>query len=108
LISIERIRADTPAASRLAYLHNAGAALMPVSVAEAMKQHIDLESEIGGYAAADRESRRLESVYGSVARLLNAAPDEIALMENATVAWQMAFYALPFRQGDRILTAEAE
>ncbi|MBN9261477.1 MAG: aminotransferase class V-fold PLP-dependent enzyme, partial [Hyphomicrobium sp.] len=47
-------------------------------------------------------------VYGSVARLLNAAPDEIALMENATVAWQMAFYALQFQPGDRILTAQAE
>lgn len=81
---------------------------MPTVVVEAMKRHIDLESEIGGYAAADRESDRLEAVYGSVARLLNAAHDEIALLENATVAWQMAFYALPFRKGDRILTAEAE
>ncbi|MET4277556.1 MULTISPECIES: aminotransferase class V-fold PLP-dependent enzyme [unclassified Bradyrhizobium] len=108
MMDIDRIRRDTPAASRLAYLHNAGAALMPVPVVAAMKEHIDLECEIGGYAAADRESRRLESVYGSVARLLNAAPDEIALMENATVAWQMAFYALQFREGDRILTAEAE
>ena len=108
MIDIDRIRADTPAASRLAYLHNAGAALMPAPVVAAMKQHIDLESEIGGYAAADREADRLESIYGSVARLLNAAPDEIALVENATVAWQMAFYALQFRQGDRILTAEAE
>jgi selenocysteine lyase/cysteine desulfurase len=108
LIDIDRIRADTPAASRLAYLHNAGAALMPATVVAAMKQHIDLESEIGGYAAADREVIRLDAVYGSVARLLNAAPDEIALMENATVAWQMTFYALPFRAGDRILTAEAE
>ncbi|WP_407189737.1 aminotransferase class V-fold PLP-dependent enzyme [Bradyrhizobium centrosematis] len=108
MIDLDRIRADTPATDRLAYLHNAGAALMPASVAAAMKQHIDLESEIGGYAAADRESDRLEAVYGSVARLLNAAPDEIALVENATVAWQMAFYSLPFRKGDRILTAEAE
>ncbi|QPF94932.1 aminotransferase class V-fold PLP-dependent enzyme [Bradyrhizobium commune] len=108
MIDIDRIRADTPATSRLAYLHNAGAALMPVPVVEAIKRHIDLESEIGGYAAADRECDRLEAVYGSVARLLNAAPDEIALMENATIAWQMAFYALPFRAGDRILTAEAE
>ncbi|MET3907252.1 cysteine desulfurase/selenocysteine lyase [Bradyrhizobium sp. S3.3.6] len=108
MIDIERIRADTPAASRLAYLHNAGAALMPTAVVTAMKQHIDLESEIGGYAAADRESERLDAVYGSVARLLNASPEEIAFMENATVAWQMAFYALPFRAGDRILTAEAE
>lgn len=108
MIDIDKIRADTPATDRLAYLHNAGAALMPAPVVAAMKQHIDLESEIGGYAAADREARRLDSVYGSVARLLNAAPDEIALMENATVAWQMAFYALSFRAGDRILTAEAE
>lgn len=108
MIDIDRIRAETPAAARLAYLHNAGAALMPARVVAAMKQHIDLESEIGGYAAADRESDRLDAVYGSVARLLNAAPDEIALVENATVAWQMAFYALPFRRGDRILTAEAE
>ena len=108
MIDLDRIRADTPATDRLAYLHNAGAALMPTCVVAAMKQHIDLESEIGGYAAADRESDRLELVYGSVARLLNAAPDEIGLVENATVAWQMAFYSLPFRNGDRILTAEAE
>ncbi|WP_128925868.1 aminotransferase class V-fold PLP-dependent enzyme [Bradyrhizobium guangxiense] len=108
MIDLDRIRSDSPATDRLAYLHNAGAALMPTSVVAAMKQHIDLESEIGGYAASDRESGRLEAVYGSVARLLNAAPDEIALVENATVAWQMAFYSLPFRKGDRILTAEAE
>lgn len=108
MIDLDRIRADTPAASRLAYLHNAGAALMPSPVVAAMKGHIELESEIGGYAAADREADRLEAVYGSVASLLNAATDEIAIVENATVAWQMAFYALPFRQGDRILTAEAE
>ena len=108
MIDIDRIRTDTPAVARLVYLHNAGAALMPVPVVEAIKRHIDLESEIGGYAAAERESGRLESIYGSVARLVNAAPDEIALTENATVAWQMAFYALPLRAGERILTARAE
>jgi cysteine desulfurase/selenocysteine lyase len=108
LIDIDRIRADTPGVARLVYFDNAGAALMPIPVVEAMKRHIDLETEIGGYAAAELESGRLGSVYGSVARLVNAAPDEIALTENATVAWQMAFYALRFREGDRILTVEAE
>jgi cysteine desulfurase/selenocysteine lyase len=81
---------------------------MPMQVVAAMKDHLDLEAEIGGYAAADREAERLEAVYTSVASLLNAAPDEIALVENATVAWQMAFYALTFQPGDRILTAQAE
>jgi hypothetical protein len=42
MIDISRIRADTPAAARRAYLHNAGSALMPIPVVEAMKRHIDL------------------------------------------------------------------
>jgi selenocysteine lyase/cysteine desulfurase len=108
VLDLVRIRADTPATARLTYLHNAGAALMPVPVVDAMKRHIDLEAEIGGYAAAAAEAPRLDAVYGSVARLLNAAREEIALTENATVAWQMAFYAQSFAPGDRILTAEAE
>ena len=109
VMDLDRIRADTPATARCAYLHNAGAALMPRPVVSAIKDHIDLESEIGGYAAAGREGERCEAVYASVARLLNAAsPEEIALVENATVAWQMAFYSLKFEAGDRILTAEAE
>ncbi|UPG72957.1 aminotransferase class V-fold PLP-dependent enzyme [Roseomonas gilardii subsp. gilardii] len=108
MIDIERVRADTPATARRAYLHNAGAGLMPVPVVGAVKAHLDLEAEIGGYAAAAQEAVRLDGVYRSVARLLNAAPEEIALTENATVAWQMAFYSLRFGPGDRILTAEAE
>ena len=110
MLDLACIRADTPATQRRAYLHNAGAALTPAPIVAAMKDYLDLEAEIGGYAAATREAARLDSVYASVARLLNARPDEIALVENATVAWQMAFYALAltFKPGDRILTAEAE
>ena len=108
MIDLDRIRADTPATARRAYLHNAGAGLMPRPVVEAMHRHIDLEAEIGGYAAAGREAERLQAVYASIAKLLNACTDEIAITENATVAWQMAFYALSFAAGDRILTAEAE
>src|SRR3989337_1441110 len=107
-MDIERIRHETPAVLHRNYLHNAGSALMPSGVVAAMKNHIDLEAEIGGYAASDREMDRLNGVYQSIARLLNATPAEIAITENATVAWQMAFYALTFNAGDRILTAEAE
>jgi selenocysteine lyase/cysteine desulfurase len=108
MIDVEEVRADTPATMRLAHLNNAGAALMPAPVLAAVKTHLDLEAEIGGYAAADRVADRLAALYGSVATLLNASPDEIALAESATVAWQRAFYSLPFSAGDRILTAEAE
>jgi len=59
---------------------------MPRTVVNAIKDHIDLEAEIGGYAAARQERKRCEAVYSSVARLLNASSEEIALVENATVA----------------------
>lgn len=107
-MDIAALRAETPATERIAYFHNAGAALMPRAVVHAQKDHLDLEAEIGGYAAAAREAERLEGVYGSIGRLLNAGTDEIALVENATAGWQMAFYAHTFGPGDRILTAEAE
>ncbi|WP_072388880.1 aminotransferase class V-fold PLP-dependent enzyme [Hyphomicrobium sp. CS1BSMeth3] len=107
-IDLQRVRAETIGVNHCVHLNNAGAALMPTPVLDAMTGYLRREAEIGGYEAADEQAECLQGVYGSVARLLNAAPDEIALMENATVAWQMAFYALQFQPGDRILTAQAE
>ncbi len=107
-IDLQRVRAETIGVNHRIHLNNAGAALVPTPVLDAMSDYLRREAEIGGYEAADEQADRLNGVYGSVAGLLNAAPDEIALMENATVAWQMAFYALQFQPGDRILTAQAE
>jgi cysteine desulfurase / selenocysteine lyase len=108
MIDLRRVRADTPGVAHRVHLNNAGAGLMPRPVLEAMTNYLQREADIGGYEAAAEAAVRLDAVYDSVARLVGADRDEIALTENATVAWQMAFYALPLRRGDRILTARAE
>jgi selenocysteine lyase/cysteine desulfurase len=107
-LDLERLRAETPGVAARIHLDNAGAGLMPAPVLDAMIGYLRREAEIGGYETAAESAPRLASVYDSVARLIGASRDEIALTENATVAWQMAFYALPLRSGDRILTARAE
>ncbi|MHA3737114.1 aminotransferase class V-fold PLP-dependent enzyme [Pseudomonas sp. Eth.TT006] len=107
-MNIDQLRADTPAVAQLIHFNNAGAALMPTPVIKAMTRHIQLEATLGGYEAAARQAADVEYVYGAIARLINAQPDEIAVIENATRAWDMAFYSLPLRSGDVVLTSTTE
>lgn len=107
-IDVAAARADTPGADKVLHFNNAGSSLPPRTMLDTVMAHLTREAEIGGYEAADEARPRIEAVYDSIARLLNASRDEIAVVENATRAWDMAFYSLPFAPGDRILTAEAE
>src|SRR5215217_8496105 len=90
------------------HLNNAGSALPPAPVLDAVIEHLRLEAEIGGYEAAADRADRVEHTYDAIARLIGAQPDEIAVVENATRAWDMAFYSLKLQAGDRILTTNAE
>lgn len=107
-LDVSRARAETPGCERVLHFNNAGAGLMPAPVLAAVKDHLDAEALNGGYEAAAAAHDRVERTYAAAARMLNCAPDEIALVENATRAWDMAFYSFRFAEGDRILTAEAE
>jgi selenocysteine lyase/cysteine desulfurase len=105
---IARARRDTRACEGLIHFNNAGAALMPIPVADALHTYLQQEEQIGGYETAAAAQAQLDHFYTAAARLLGCSPNEIAFVENATRAWDMAFYSLRFAPGDRILTAIAE
>ena len=107
-IDLARVRADTPACTRMIHVNNAGSSLQPEPVTRAVCDHLVLEQEIGGYEAEDRAADALASFYTGFASLLGCSTHEIAYVENATRAWDMAFYGLPLREGDRVLTHASE
>jgi selenocysteine lyase/cysteine desulfurase len=107
-MDIEQIRAATPGCAAVTHLNNAGASLPPALVVDTVVQYLEEEARVGGYELAERRQDDLAGVYRSAAGVIGAHEDEIALVDNATRAWDMAFYSLSFTAGDRILTTTTE
>ena len=105
---LERARNDTPGCRRVLHFNNAGSSLMPQPVLDATISYLQLEAQIGGYEAVEAANETIEHTYDAVSALIGCARDEVAIVENATRAWDMAFYSIPFQPGDRILTAMSE
>jgi selenocysteine lyase/cysteine desulfurase len=105
---VTRARADTPGCEEVAHLNHAGCSLAPQPVLDAQVEWLRSEARVGGYELAAARAGDTEATYAEVAGLVGAAPDEIALVENATFAWHQAFWSLGLRPGDRVLTGNAE
>ena len=91
MIDVQKARDETPGAENVLHFNNAGAALMPRIVVDAIKGHIDLEAKVGGYEAADKTRDADANMYKAIANLINCESNEVAFVENATVGGQAHF-----------------
>ncbi len=105
-LDVDRLRRETPGTTRVNHLNNAGAGLMPDPVYRTIVEHLELESQIGGYEAADKRRDEIAAVYRSVGRLIGADARNIAVTENATASFIQALSAIAFKPGDVILTTQ--
>jgi selenocysteine lyase/cysteine desulfurase len=106
--ALDRWRRDTPGCRDRIHLNNAGAALMPAPVLETLTRYLEREATIGGYEAADEATARVGDIYQAIAVLVGGAARNVALVENATVAFAQALSAFDFRPGDRIVTTRTD
>ena len=105
---MERARALTPGCEEVLHLNHAGASLLPQPVLDAVVGHLQHEARTGGYEAAAEAEAELRRPYTALAELIGAAPDQIALLDSASRAWDMAVYSLPLEPRDRVLIGRAE
>src|SRR5690349_15300886 len=101
-------RADTPGCAHRNHLNNAGAALMPQPVISAIDEHIRLESEIGGYEAADARAEAIAAGYDALGAIVGARREHIAVVGSATAGFIQALSSFDFTPGDVIVTTRCD
>ncbi len=105
---IDRWRQDTPGCTTRIHLNNAGASLTPKPVNQAVRAHLQLEDDLGGYEAFEAKKDEIGDAYLAMGRLLGAGPGNIAFTQNSTLAFMMALDAFDFDHGDVILTSRSD
>ena len=91
------------------YLNNAGAGLMSPRTLKTIIDYLNLEVEVGAYRAARESKSQMDLFYERATGLVNGShPNEIAFVDSASRAWNMALYGVELGHGDQIVTLSTE
>lgn len=105
---IQQLRAETSGTSGKIHFNNAGSSLPPDVVVDTVMEYLRIEATKGGYETEYNFRDKLEHTYTLIARLINADKSDIALVENASIAWGLAFNGLSYKKDDEVITSEME
>jgi len=105
---IQELREATEGFNHVIHLNSAGASLPPNIVRDTVIDYLKEEALSGGYELHRQRAKELEATYDSIAKLINAFSSEIALVENATAAWNAAFYAIDWQPEDEVICNQGD
>src|SRR5882757_5504425 len=105
---IQQFRRETSGTAQKIHFNNAGSSLPPDVVLDTVIGYLKIEATHGGYETEYNFRDQLENTYALIARLINADKGEIALVENASIAWGLAFNGIDFKKDDEVITSEME
>lgn len=105
-----RFRAAVPAAEQVVYLNTGWSGPLCAAARDAIRARLEEEYEYGPTTPpvheASREAARLART--AIARLINARPESIVLVQSSAHAINLVFGGLAFTYGDQIVTTDAE
>jgi len=101
------IRCEFPALQQWTYLNTATYGQMPRRGAEAVASHFTRRDELACADFLDWYDDH-DRLRASIARLINATPEDIAFVPSASSALAVLLQGLDWREGDRIVTIADE
>ena len=114
---IEKIRKDFPIVSKkingntLIYLDNAATSQKPSAVIDGIKyfyENINANPIRSIHGLAEEATKAYNDARQKVAAFINADPEEVVFVRNATEAINLVSFAFPFKEGDRVSTTYLE
>jgi L-cysteine/cystine lyase len=110
LTHLQRIRQEMPATTSHHYLNTGTFGPLPGSVLQAMQERIRDDWQNGrlGAAAFEAISTIYNNARSSLARLLNADVEEIALTDNTGEGLNIISYGIKWHEGDEVITTNHE
>lgn len=110
-INWELIRKEWPVLETCTFLDTACVSFAPQRSVKALKDFADMsarQDEANSSAHHLALDARRHKAYDEAARLLNADPDEIAIVESTSHGLNIAATSLPLSDGDNIITTNLE
>ncbi len=104
---LESYRLQFPVTRSAIYLDHAAVSPIPAVVRDAMVSQIE-EVHRRGIELIDRWLETIEGVRTAAARLINAAPDEIAFVKNTSEGISLFATGLDWSEGDEVVSVEEE
>ncbi|MGC8533384.1 MAG: aminotransferase class V-fold PLP-dependent enzyme [Candidatus Parvarchaeum sp.] len=116
-MDIEKIREDFPILSKkingspLIYLDNAATSQKPSVVIDGIKyfyENLNANPIRSIHHLAEEATKAYNEAREKVAKFINADPEEIVFVRNATEAINLVSFAFPFKEGDGVSTTYME
>lgn len=95
------VRALFPGATEQVYLDVSARGLLPLPVRDAVRAYV--EECVHGTGDKDRLRDEVDETRGAFARLIGAAPEEIAITKNVSEGLNLFAASLPWRAGDNVV-----
>jgi cysteine desulfurase / selenocysteine lyase len=100
------VRAEFPIVDEYVYLNHAGISPLPAVTRRAVEEGARMLSDFKGIEKVFGDL--FTNVRGSVGRLINAQPGEIAFVQNTAEGMNLVAHSLPLQAGDNILVCDQE